>query len=98
MRKLAFGTKIETMSSGHCIAVTSAGNNAKIFVGGVEITQSDIFNNGIIVVHSLNGFVAPLSPFSCNVERMTSLSFRIQNTRIDIDTRGRESACRKAMV
>ncbi|XP_010247034.1 PREDICTED: fasciclin-like arabinogalactan protein 21 [Nelumbo nucifera] len=75
MRKLAFGTKIETMSSGRCITVTSADNNSKIFVGGVEITQPDIFNNGIIVVHGLNGFVAPLSPFSCNVERMTSLSF-----------------------
>jgi len=41
----------------------------------VEITQPDLFNNGMVVVHGLQGFVSPLSPFSCEVERMTSLSF-----------------------
>ncbi|RDX92732.1 hypothetical protein CR513_25103, partial [Mucuna pruriens] len=107
LRKLAFGTKIETMSPGRCITVTSdtlhlntdTYNNtaaaakfcfllnlitvvkyfvsslAKVFVGGVEITQPDLFNNGMVVVHGLQGFVSPLSPFSCDVERMTSLSF-----------------------
>ncbi|XP_027367916.1 fasciclin-like arabinogalactan protein 21 [Abrus precatorius] len=83
LRKLAFGTKIETLSPGRCITVTSDTvhrntNNytaAKVFVGGVEITQPDIFNNGMVVVHGLQGFVSPLSPFSCDVERMTSLSF-----------------------
>ncbi|KAH1051135.1 hypothetical protein GLYMA_08G139000v4 [Glycine max] len=82
LRKLAFGTKIETLSPGHCITVTSDTlhrntNNtaAKVFVGGVEITQPDLFNNGMVVVHGLQGFVSPLSPFSCDVERMNSLSF-----------------------
>ncbi|KAK7369381.1 hypothetical protein VNO80_11418 [Phaseolus coccineus] len=88
LRKLAFGAKIETLSAGRCITVTSETlhrnrntkrNNtiaaAKVFVGGVEITQPDLFNNGMVVVHGLQGFVSPLSPFSCEVERMTSLSF-----------------------
>ncbi|XP_020236919.1 fasciclin-like arabinogalactan protein 21 [Cajanus cajan] len=86
LRKLAFGTKIETLSPGRCVTVTSdilhlntnTKNNtaaAKVFVGGVEITQPDLFNNGMVVVHGLQGFVSPLSPFSCDVERMNSLSF-----------------------
>ncbi|KAL2333410.1 hypothetical protein Fmac_014623 [Flemingia macrophylla] len=84
--KLAFGTKIETLSPGRCVTVTSdilhpnsnPINNtaiAKVFVGGMEITQPDLFNNGMVVVHGLQGFVSPLSPFSCDVERMNSLSF-----------------------
>lgn len=78
LRKLAFGTKIETMDPGRCITVTSSndGNNfTKIYIGGVEITRPDLFNNGLVVVHGLQGYVAQLSPFSCNIERMTSLSF-----------------------
>jgi len=83
LRKLAFGTKIETMDSGRCITVTSStdhvNNYTKIFIGGVEITRPDLFNNGLVVVHGLQGYVAALSPFSCNVERMTSLSFPVQS-------------------
>ncbi|KAI3813339.1 hypothetical protein L1987_18060 [Smallanthus sonchifolius] len=82
LRKLAFGTKIETMDPGRCITVTSStdvNNYTKIFIGGVEITRPDLFNNGLVVVHGLQGYVAPLSPFSCNVERMTSLSFPVQS-------------------
>ncbi|KAJ7945371.1 fasciclin-like arabinogalactan protein 21 [Quillaja saponaria] len=83
LRKLAFGTKIETLSPGRCITVTSDtfnGNNnsttnEKVFIGGLEITQPDLFNNGLVVIHGLRGFISPLSPFSCDVERMTSLSF-----------------------
>ncbi|XP_043694499.1 fasciclin-like arabinogalactan protein 21 [Telopea speciosissima] len=75
LRKLAFGTKIETMSPGRCITVTSADNNTKIYIGGAEITHPDLYNNGVIVVHGLQGFIAPLSLFSCRVEKMTSLSF-----------------------
>ncbi|GAV75616.1 hypothetical protein CFOL_v3_19094 [Cephalotus follicularis] len=85
LRKLAFGTKIETLSPGHCITVTStppknatSTNAFKIFIGGVEITHPDLFNNGLIVIHGIQGFVSPLSPFSCDVERMTSLSFPFQ--------------------
>ncbi|KAE8691243.1 26S proteasome non-ATPase regulatory subunit [Hibiscus syriacus] len=44
----------------------------KIFIGGVEITHPDLFNNGLIVVHGLQGYISHLSPFSCDVERMTS--------------------------
>ncbi|KAK7247456.1 hypothetical protein RIF29_42339 [Crotalaria pallida] len=85
LRRLAFGTKIETLSPGRCITVTSDAVHpntntnstaaAKIFIGGVEITQPDLFNNGLVVVHGIHGFISPLSPFSCDVERMTSLSF-----------------------
>lgn len=83
MRRLAFGTKIETLSPGRCITLTSDSVNrktsttasAKVFIGGVEITQPDLFNNGMVVIHGLQGFISPLSPFSCDVERMTSLSF-----------------------
>ncbi|BAT73360.1 hypothetical protein VIGAN_01083500 [Vigna angularis var. angularis] len=91
LRKLAFGTKIETLSAGRCITVTSETHHRNtntntntnntmaaakvVFIGGVEITQPDLFNNGMVVVHGLQGFVSPLSPFSCEVERMTSLSF-----------------------
>ncbi|XP_061345294.1 fasciclin-like arabinogalactan protein 21 [Gastrolobium bilobum] len=82
LRRLAFGTKIETLSPGRCITITSDSVHpnttaaaAKVFIGGVEITQPDLFNNGMVVVHGLQGFVTPLSPFSCDVERMTSLSF-----------------------
>ncbi|XVF61683.1 hypothetical protein PTKIN_Ptkin08bG0150500 [Pterospermum kingtungense] len=81
LRKLTFGTKIETLSPGRCITVTSTVNSHKnftvhkIFIGGVEITHPDLFNNGLIIVHGLQGYISPLSPFSCDVERMTSLSF-----------------------
>ncbi|KAK9276535.1 hypothetical protein L1049_006069 [Liquidambar formosana] len=75
LRTLAFGTKIETIVPGRCVTVTSALNNSKIFVGGVEITRPDLFDNGLLIVHGLDGFVSHLSPLSCNIERMTSLSF-----------------------
>ncbi|OVA04512.1 FAS1 domain [Macleaya cordata] len=78
LRKLVFGTKLETLSSGRCITVTSAFNNATnskiIFIGGVEITHPDLFYNGLVVIHRLEGFISPLSPVSCNVERITSFS------------------------
>ncbi|KAF2284086.1 hypothetical protein GH714_018893 [Hevea brasiliensis] len=53
LRKLAFGTKIETLSPGRCLTVTSTSiENAtasatveKVFIGGVEITHPDLFNN-----------------------------------------------------
>ncbi|XVE83197.1 hypothetical protein DITRI_Ditri16bG0068100 [Diplodiscus trichospermus] len=79
--KLTFGTKIETLSPGRCITVTSTDNSHKnftihkIFINGVEITHPDIFNNGLIIIHGLQGYISPLSPLSCDIERMTSLSF-----------------------
>ncbi|OWM62677.1 fasciclin-like arabinogalactan protein 21 [Punica granatum] len=84
LQTLAFGTKVETMSSGHCLTVTSgtngATNSTKIFINGVEITKPDMFNNGLVVVHGLHGFVSALSPFSCSVEKMTPLVFPAQHT------------------
>ncbi|KAE8704909.1 Detected protein of unknown function [Hibiscus syriacus] len=44
----------------------------RYFIGGVEITHPDLFNNGLIVVHGLQGYISHLSPFSCDVELMTS--------------------------
>ncbi|XP_022752024.1 fasciclin-like arabinogalactan protein 21 [Durio zibethinus] len=81
LRKLNFGSKIETLSPGRCITVTFTANNQenftihKVFIGGVEITHPDLFNNGLIIIHGLQGYISPLSPFSCDLERMTSLSF-----------------------
>ncbi|CAI0429024.1 unnamed protein product [Linum tenue] len=78
LRKLAFGTKVETLTPGKCITVTSSSANAKIFIGGVEITRPDLFNNGFLVIHGIQGYIAPLSPFSCDVERLNSLTFPFQ--------------------
>ncbi|KAK6931669.1 FAS1 domain [Dillenia turbinata] len=75
LRSLAFGTKIETILPGRCITVTATANSTKIFVGGAEISRPDLFNNGFIIIHGLQGFLAHLSPFSCSIERMSSLSF-----------------------
>ncbi|XP_008791919.1 fasciclin-like arabinogalactan protein 21 [Phoenix dactylifera] len=75
LSKIAFGTKLETASPGRCLTVTSTsprpGSNSsspaavKIFVDGVEVTRPDLFNDGRIVIHGLQGFVSPLSPLSC---------------------------------
>lgn len=83
LRKLAFGTKIETLSPGRCITVTSTTSKndtastsaVKVFIGGVEITHPDLFNNGLVVIHGIQGYIAPLSQFSCDVERLNSLTF-----------------------
>ncbi|XP_052205222.1 putative fasciclin-like arabinogalactan protein 20 [Diospyros lotus] len=75
LRTLAFGTKIETLASGRCITVTSANNASKVFVDGVEITHPDLFNDGLTVVHGLQGFLSLLSSYSCSVERMIGISF-----------------------
>lgn len=70
------------MNSGHCLTVTSGSNRAtnssKIFINGVEITRPDMFNNGLVVVHGLHGFVSTLSPFSCSIEKITPLVFPAQ--------------------
>nr|KYP60230.1 hypothetical protein KK1_015681 [Cajanus cajan] len=67
MRRLAFGTKIKTLSLGCCIIVTSDSVNrktntiasVKVFLRRVEITQPDHFNNDMMVIHGLQGFIAP---------------------------------------
>ncbi|KAK4781868.1 hypothetical protein SAY86_015970 [Trapa natans] len=84
LQSLAFGTKVETMNSGHCLSVTSAMNHAtnssKIFINGVQITNPDMFNNGLVVVHGLHGLVSTLSPFSCSIEKMTPLALPEKHT------------------
>ncbi|KAL7000711.1 hypothetical protein U1Q18_001864 [Sarracenia purpurea var. burkii] len=74
MRTLAFGTKIETLAPGRCITITFS-NASEVFISGVKITRPDMYNDGVVAVHGLQGFVSHLSPYSCDVERMTSLSF-----------------------
>ncbi|CAI0554523.1 unnamed protein product [Linum tenue] len=95
LRKLAFGTKVETLAPGKCITVTSSSvknstadppSAAKIFIGGVEVTRPDLFNNGFLVIHGIQGYIAPLSPFSCDVERLNSLTFPFQQPdRVPVD-------------
>ncbi|CAN4110207.1 unnamed protein product [Withania somnifera] len=77
LRSLAFGTKVETLAPNRCLTVTfsTSPRDPKIFINGVEVAQPDLFNNGMILVHGIRGFVSHLSPLSCNVERMSSLSF-----------------------
>lgn len=68
LSKIAVGTKLETASPNRCLTVTSTAANfttVKIFVEGVEITRPDLFNNGMIVIHGIQGFIAPLTAFSC---------------------------------
>lgn len=74
LRTLAFGTRIGTLAADRCLTVTS-GAAQKVFINGVEITKPDLFNNGLLIVHALQGFVSHLSPLSCAVENMTTLSF-----------------------
>ncbi|KAI3729804.1 hypothetical protein L6452_18474 [Arctium lappa] len=87
LSNLAFGTKIETLAStpttALCLTLTkSTPANSSIdptlFVGGVEITRPDLFNDGTFIIHGIQGFLAHLSPVSCQIERMTSLSFPSQ--------------------
>lgn len=74
LQTLIFGTKIETLAPNRCLTVTN-NDNDKVFVNGVEISHPDLFSNGLVVIHGLQGFVSHLSPVSCDVERMSSLSF-----------------------
>lgn len=87
LTNLAFGTKIETLAStpttAFCLTLTkSTPANSTIdptlFVGGVEITRPDLFNDGTVIIHGIQGFLAHLSPVSCQIERMTSLAFPSQ--------------------
>ncbi|XP_057800887.1 uncharacterized protein LOC131016252 [Salvia miltiorrhiza] len=77
LRRLAFGTKIESFAANRCLTVTASASSTarKVFINGVEIAKPDFFNNGLVVVHALQGYVSHLSPLSCAVETMTTLSF-----------------------
>ncbi|KAI3794326.1 hypothetical protein L1987_36955 [Smallanthus sonchifolius] len=80
LNTLAFGTKVQTLASTSttrlCLTLTKSTHpNSTLFVGGVEITRPDLFNDGNLIIHGIQGYLAHLSPFSCQIERMTSLSF-----------------------
>lgn len=68
----AHGTIIETMNPGHCITFTSGGtamvnNKTRVFIDGAEITQPDLFNNGLLIVHGLGDHLVSLRhPLSCS--------------------------------
>ncbi|KAI3811519.1 hypothetical protein L1987_21243 [Smallanthus sonchifolius] len=65
------GSKIETTyPRGNATSSTDANDHRNIFIGGV-VTRPDLSNNGLVVVHRLQSYVSPLSPFSpfsCNIE------------------------------
>ncbi|KAL7597687.1 hypothetical protein Lser_V15G22206 [Lactuca serriola] len=95
LRSLTFGTKIETLASTPttplCLTLTKStpqnpSNEPTLFVGGVEITRPDLFNDGNVIIHGIQGYLAHLSPFSCQIERMTSLSFPSQRTSVSPST------------
>ncbi|KAH6826070.1 hypothetical protein C2S53_001507 [Perilla frutescens var. hirtella] len=79
LRRLTFGTKIESLAANRCLTVTASASDSKtarkVFINGVEIVKPDFFNNGLIIVHAIQGYVSHLSPLSCDVESMTTLSF-----------------------
>ncbi|KAI3449647.1 hypothetical protein Pfo_006312 [Paulownia fortunei] len=78
LRALAFGTKVESFATNRCLTITASSAptaTKKVFINGVEITKPDLFNNGLLIVHALQGFISHLSPLSCIIESMTSLSF-----------------------
>ncbi|CAN4093405.1 unnamed protein product [Withania somnifera] len=78
LRTLAFGTKIETLAPTRCLTITPSrfqNSSRAVFVNGVEITKPDVYNNGFIIVHGIQGYLAHLSPISCRIESMTTLSF-----------------------
>ncbi|XP_042013061.1 uncharacterized protein LOC121761483 [Salvia splendens] len=79
LRRFAFGTKIESFAANRCLTVTASADpttaRKKVFINGAEIAKPDFFNNGLVVVHAIQGYVSHLSPLSCAVETMTTLSF-----------------------
>lgn len=46
-----------TVTSDSVNRKTSTTASAKVFIGRVEITQPDLFNNGMVVIHGLQGFI-----------------------------------------
>ncbi|KAI3798786.1 hypothetical protein L1987_34065 [Smallanthus sonchifolius] len=89
LNTLAFGTKVQTLASTPttrlCLTLTKSTHPhpnstvaSTLFVGGVEITP-DLFNDGNLIIQ---GYLAHLSPFSCQIELMTSLSFPVSPTTI----------------
>ncbi|KAL0371299.1 UNVERIFIED_CONTAM: hypothetical protein Sangu_0448000 [Sesamum angustifolium] len=69
LRTLDFGTKIESLATNRCLTITASSSGfpttRKVFINGVEITKPDLFYNGLLIIHGIQGFVSHLSPFSC---------------------------------
>ncbi|KAL4196029.1 hypothetical protein AMTRI_Chr04g181290 [Amborella trichopoda] len=66
--------------SDRCITVTSMNsteNTTKVLIDGVQITHPDLFNDALLVIHGLDGFVFPLSPQSYAMLRLRSSGFSI---------------------
>ncbi|PWA72702.1 FAS1 domain-containing protein [Artemisia annua] len=92
LKTLPFGAKIQTLATSSsnsplCLTLTKTvttddNNNPTLFVGGVQITRPDIYNDGHVIVHGIQGYLAHLSVYSCQVEKMTSLSFPSRPTAI----------------
>ncbi|KAI3811466.1 hypothetical protein L1987_21190 [Smallanthus sonchifolius] len=68
--KLASGTKIETTDPRR-----NANFYSNMFIQGVEIMRSDLSNNGLVVVHGLQCYVAPLS---CSIESVQHPAYIIE--------------------
>ncbi|CAH9107195.1 unnamed protein product [Cuscuta epithymum] len=86
LRKLASDTKIQTLAENRCLTITTTiggvprdQDPGKVFVNGAEIVQPDIFHNAVMVIHGVEGFLTHLSPKSCNMEEMTTMSFPPQS-------------------
>uniref|UniRef100_A0A7N0UDP0 FAS1 domain-containing protein n=1 Tax=Kalanchoe fedtschenkoi TaxID=63787 RepID=A0A7N0UDP0_KALFE len=84
LQSLPFGSRIQSLIHSRCLTVTKSydatggggwNGNEKVFIGGVEVTRPDLHNDGYFVIHGLDGYVSHLSPLSCDVEKITSLSF-----------------------
>ncbi|KAK2977515.1 hypothetical protein RJ640_009882 [Escallonia rubra] len=70
-----FGTKIQTLAPNRCLTLTSSTASPTLFINGVEVTRPDLFTSRYVIVHGIQGFLSHLSPLSCHVELMSTLSF-----------------------
>ncbi|KAK3028627.1 hypothetical protein RJ639_038400 [Escallonia herrerae] len=73
-----FGTKIQTLAPNRCLTLTSSTTTTTfptLFINGVEVTRPDLFTSRYVIVHGIQGFLSHLSPLSCHVELMTTLTF-----------------------
>lgn len=81
LRKLPSYMKLETLIPNRCVTITSSAisnaavNSSRIFVDGVGITRPNLYDDGRIVIHGVEGVVSHLSPLSCRDYRSTSVSF-----------------------
>ncbi|XP_021728289.1 fasciclin-like arabinogalactan protein 21 [Chenopodium quinoa] len=74
LNRLIFGTKIETILPGRCLTVTSAANATAISISGAQITRPNLYIGDHVIIHGLQGFISHVSPYSCSMDKMTSLN------------------------